>query len=215
MEKLKALIGQHSRWQPLGLYVSRIETHIETDFSLSLENAKALLESISKEICNHHGVTLGGSESFNAVLKKAFTAFSYGSNDLTTQISTSLSNIAQQMGNLRNEIGTTSHGKSLNEIVERNNRVNEFTKEFLIDSTVLVACFLIRNFEQENPIFSVVKEDTLAYEQCELFNQEWDDIYGEFSMGNYSFSASEILFGLDNSAYTAEYKAYKAEQSEL
>jgi len=52
MEKLRSTLAQYSRWQGLAMYVDRMEVHLETDFSISVENAKALLESIGKEICD-------------------------------------------------------------------------------------------------------------------------------------------------------------------
>lgn len=37
-------------------------------------------------------------------------------------------------------------------------------------------------------------------------------IYGEFSMGDYSYTASEILYNNDISAYKSEYNSYKADE---
>jgi hypothetical protein len=208
MERLKKVIKQYGRWSELTIYTDRIEAHASTDFSHAIENAKALLETIGKEICNSKGVELGETASINAVMKKAFTAIGYPSDNLVTRISTALANIGQQMGNLRNEIGTTSHGKSLEELKERNNKVDELTKEFLIDTTVIVASFLIRTFENENPRAKIEPvEAQLLYTDNEPFNDFWDDLYGEFPMGDYSFPASEILFNVDYKAYMTEHQA--------
>jgi len=151
MERLKKVIEQYGRWSELITYTDRIEAHISTDFSHAIENAKALLETIGKEICNAKGVKLGATASINVVMKKAFTAIGYTSSSLVAQISSALATIGQNIGELRNDIGTTSHGKSLEELKERNNRVDDLTKEFLIDTTIIVASFLIRTFENENP----------------------------------------------------------------
>jgi hypothetical protein len=219
MEKLRDTIDKYSRWKGLDIYIERMEGHLESDFSISVENAKALLESIGKEICDAKGVELGSSPSINAVLKKSFVAIGYTSDDLVTQISSSLATIGQFLGNLRNEISPTSHGKSLEELRERNNKVDLLTREFLIDSTLIVAVFLIRAFE-ERKIFSnsisskLGNEEALNYEGLDDFNSEWDDIYGEFQMGNYSYAASEILFNVDYNAYVSEYRAYKEADSE-
>lgn len=113
------------------------------------------------------------------------------------------------MGNLRNEIGTTSHGKSLEELKERNKKVDELTREFLIDTTVIVSSFLIRTFENENPRSKTETVETeIRYADNEEFNDFWDDLYGEFKMGNYSFPASEILFYVDYNDYVKEYQAF-------
>ena len=209
MDRLKNIIEQFGRWSELVTYTERIEAHVHTDFSQALENAKALLETIAKEICTSKGIEVEATASMSSVLRKAFSSIGYTSSSLVTQISSALATIGQQMGDLRNEIGMTSHGKSLEELKERNNKVDELTKEFLIDTTVIVASFLIRTFENENPrIKKEPIESKLLYADNDEFNNFWDDSYGEFEMGVYSFPASEILFNVDYQAYVTEHKAF-------
>jgi hypothetical protein len=189
-------------------YTDRIETYLISDFSQSLENAKALLESIGKEICCSKGIPLNSTSNINVVLKKAFLAVGYSSDHMVTQISSALASIGQQIGELRNDIGTISHGRSLAELKERNNKVDELTREFLIDSTVIIACFLIRTFENENPRVSIPEDLKVLYEDNQDFNDFWDDSYGDFEMGEYSYSASEILYNVDYQAYITEQKLF-------
>ncbi len=213
MDKLKKIIEQYGRWSELTIYTDRIEAHVRTDFSHALENAKALLETIAKEICKSKGIKVEATASISSVLKKAFSAIGYKNSSLVTQISSSLANIGQQVGDLRNEIGMTSHGKSLKELKERNNKVDELTKEFLIDSTVIVASFIIKAFEDENPRIKIAeKEPMILYAANEEFNNFWDDSYGGFEMGEYSFPASEILFNADYQAYVSEHKAFTEDE---
>lgn len=208
MEKLKKVIEQYGHWSALTLYTDRVEAYLFSDFSHALENAKAILETISKEICSSKGVTLESSSSINSVLKKAFIAIGYSSNDLVTQISSALATIGQKMGDLRNDIGSTSHGMSLEELQSRNNKVDGLTQEFLMDATVIVACFLIRTFENENPRVTTPVETKIHFEDQEDFNNFWDYTYGEFEMGEYSYPASEILYNVDYPAYITEQKAF-------
>ncbi|HCT84791.1 MAG TPA: hypothetical protein DF296_06290 [Candidatus Margulisbacteria bacterium] len=218
MDKLKTTIEQYGRWSELAIYIERIEAHIATDFSHALENAKALLETIAKEICKSKCIDLESSGSINNALKKAFSAIGYSGDDLVTQVSSSLANIGKQMGNLRNDIGVTSHGMTLDELKERNNKVDNFTKEFLIDSTVIVACFLIKAFENNNPRVIAVKESSikpkLLYEENDDFNESWDISFGEFDMGDYSYTASEILYNVDYKAYETEQMAFALDTAE-
>ena len=209
MDKLKTVIKQYGRWSELSTYIERIETHIEIDFSHSLENAKALLETAGKEICTANAVELGSTPSINNVLKKYFSSMGYANNNLVNQVSSALATIGQQVGELRNEIGLTSHGKSLEEIKKRNNKVDLLTREFLIDTVELVSIFLIRNFETKNERAPhELLTDSLDYLEAGTFNESWDDSFGEFIMGDYSYLASEILFYVDNPAYVNEYKAF-------
>ena len=220
MEKLRATIEQYSRWKGFELYIDRMEGHLDSDFSTSIENAKALLEGIGKEICSAKGVELTASSSVNGVLKTAFRALGYSSENLVNQISRSLANIGEEIGNLRNEISPTSHGKALDELRERNNKVDALTREFLIDSTLVVAVFLIRAFEEraDATVLAGNEEsavEQLNYEETEDFNAYWDDAYGEFEMGDYSYPASEILYNVDYKAYESEYTAFKEAEPEL
>ena len=210
MQSLNKVIEQYGRWVDLKTYTDRIEATVESDFSQSLENAKALLETICEEIFESKGVTIESTTSINQVLKKAFTAIGYPISAPVTQISSALATIGQQMGNIRNEIGVTSHGKSLEEVRERNSKVDELTKELLIDTTVIIAIFLIRNFENENPRHSGESvKHMIAYTDNPEFNEFWDDSFGDFTMGEYSYPASEILFYTDNKAYLVELKAVR------
>ncbi len=219
MEKLRATIEQYARWKELGQYIDRMEGHLESDFSTSVENAKALLESVGKEICSAKNVELPASASFNSVLKTAFTALGYPNDGLVKQVSGSLANIAQHLGNLRNDISPTSHGKSLDELRERNNKVDVLTREFLIDSTLVVAVFLIWAFEERKDTAAISGKDAakeeIKYDEAEDFNEFWDEAYGEFGMGDYSYLASEILFNVDYKAYRTEHKAFKEAEPEL
>jgi hypothetical protein len=213
MKKLRATIAQYSGWQELTLYVDRIEGHLESDFSVSLENAKALLEAIGKEICTVKTIDLGSKPTINDVLKKSFSALGYSNTDLVNQVSRSLANIGQEIGGLRNDISPTSHGKSLEELRERNNKVDLLTREFLIDSTLVVAVFLIRAFEERRDTVlaaeaGTAEEARLQYAESDDFNEAWDELYGEFEMGEYSYPASEILFNVDYKAYKTEYNLF-------
>lgn len=206
MDKLKDKISQYGRWAIINEYIIRIETHLDSDFSISLENAKALLETIGKEICISRGKILAQDSSVNGVLKNAFSVLGYTKSNMVVQISSALATIGQQIGELRNDIGTSSHGKTLEELKNRNETINELTKFFLINAIELVACFLISLFEGEHIEMSPSKD--VAYNECEDFNEYWDELYGEFVMGNYSYTASEILYNNDPSAYESEYNSY-------
>ncbi len=213
MQKLQTIIEQYGRWRELEIYIERIDAHVEIDFSLALENAKALLETIGKDICKQRSVDLPNTPNMSIVLKKSFIAIGYKGDDLVNQISTSLANIAQQMGNLRNDIGLTAHGKPMDEIRDRNNKVDIFTRGLLIDTTEIVATFLIRGFESSSPLKPTVKaeDDLPEYTHNQDFNDFWDEAFGEFTMGNYSYPPSEILYNVDQQAYVTEHKAFKVE----
>jgi hypothetical protein len=202
MQKLKNIIEKYSRWQPLYDYINRIEGYRETDFSLCIENSKALLESIAKEICIQKNQPLENTENVRKLLSLSFGCLGYHPSGTIRQIGTAVANIGQQMGNFRNEIGTTAHGKTLEQLVNREQTINSLTNNFLIFSTELVCCFLIECFESDN--YKINQETEIDYSDNENFNEYWDEMYGEFTMSEYSFPASEILFAVDPEAYMTE-----------
>lgn len=211
MEKLKKIIEKHSRWSILSDYIFRIEAYVDSDFSMAFENSKALLESVGKEICKSGGVELNDKSTINGVLKNAAKVLGFKNEDFELHISTSLGTIGQHLGNLRNKIGSTSHGKTLEELEQRNDNVNEFTKEFLLGSVEILCCFLIRIFESQT-IKNHEDSRKIDYQENDGFNEYLDDLFGEFEMGRYSYPASEILYNVDNEAYINEYKSYLEEQ---
>lgn len=199
MDKLKQTIEQYGRWSPISEYIVRIETYIDSDFSIALGNAKELLETIGKEICDCKGVQLTATSSVNGVIKSAFSALGYTSSGLIHQVSSALATIAQQVGELRND--TTGHGGTLEELQERNEKIDILTREIVISSVEIVGCLLIKAFEAENPRSRPIPSTKISYQDTQDFNEFWDGLYGEFTMGDYSFMASEILYTMDEEAY--------------
>lgn len=207
MDRLEQVITQYGRWAGLKDYIDRIEVSVKTDFSLALENAKALIETICKEICCSKGIEYESDVKTNKLLKKAFMAIGYQPSDSITQISSALATIGQKIGDIRNEIGVTSHGKTLEELKERNNKIDDISKDFVIESTEIIALFLIRHFESENPR-NRSSHEKILYTDNPDFNDYWDDTFGEFKMGEYSYTASEILFNTDYKAYLTELRGF-------
>lgn len=173
---------------------------------MCIENSKSLLESIGKEICHAKGLELNADSTFNGIIKQAFKALGYSVNEHSAKMSSALATIAQCIGELRNEIGTTSHGRTIHELEEQKVLIDDMTKEFLLGATELISCLLINLAEKES--LTPVKDSMKSYEESEDFNQFWDEAFGEFVMGEYSYTASEVLYNMDYEAYKVELDAY-------
>lgn len=212
MQKLRKLIDANTRWSEFSIFIDRIELSRNQDFSLAFENAKALLESVCKEICKSCGKELSTQSSMNGIVKTSFSALGFSNSEISTRISGSLASIGQVVGELRNDIGVTGHGRTVEELRERNLKVDELTKDFLFDSIKTIIIFLIRSFEykQVNTIDTPKKEQ--ENERNKEFDEFLDESYGEFVMGDYSYTASQILFAVDSEAYQYERKNFEAEE---
>lgn len=208
MERLKALIEQYGRWKPLLEYVQRIETYRDSDFTLVIENAKSLLESVAKEICKQRKQEYSDDSTTGKLLKLAFTSLGYNDTNTVRQVSGAIANIGQQMGNLRNEIGKISHGRSLEELESRTIALDEVSSEFLISSAELVCCFLIQLFETEYPRRSI--ESVPIFDEHSEFNDFLDETYGEITIGINSYSASQILYSMSPTEYIKALLEYEA-----
>ena len=212
MQKLRELIDAHARWSEFSIFVVRIESARDQDFSLAFENTKALLESVCKEICKSYGKELSTQSSMNGVVKTSFSVLGFSNSEISVRISGSLASIGQVIGELRNDIGVTSHGQTVEELRQRNTKIDELTKDFLFDSIKTIIIFLIRSFEykQANTINTPKKEQ--ENERNKEFDEFLDESYGEFVMGDYSYTASQILFAVDSEAYQYERKNFEAEE---
>ena len=212
MQKLRKLIDANTRWSEFNIFIDRIESSRNQDFSLAFENAKALLESVCKEICKSCGKELSPQSSMNGVVKTSFSALGFSNSEISTRISGSLASIGQVIGELRNDFGVTGHGRTVEELRERNLKFDELTKDFLFDSIKTIIIFLIRSFEykQVNTIDTPKKEQ--ENERNKEFDEFLDESYGEFVMGDYSYTASQILFAVDSEAYQYERKNFESEE---
>ena len=149
MERLKLVIETYPRWEPYQIYVDRINGFQKDDFSVCIENAKALLEGVSRNICDLNGATYTKDDSVTKLLKAAFESLGYSRDDPLKHIGGSIGNIGAKINDLRNEKGATSHGKTAEELRKRNESFNDVTAEFLVLSTELVCCLFIQLFETE------------------------------------------------------------------
>ena len=196
----------------LNEYVSALKASPNRNFNL-YENSKSLLESIAKEISKREQ-PLDNNENVSKLLRLSFGSLGNAPTDTTSQIGQAIARIGQEMGNFRNEVGTTSHGRTLDELRNRTNSINSLTDDFLIFSTELVCCFLIEAFETDNPLVPIVDTE-IAYDDNPEFNERWDEIYGKFRMtDDYIYPASQILFNLDFLAYKSELSAFNSSPDE-
>lgn len=212
MQKLRELIDANRHWSELSIFIDRIEFERDQDFSVAFENIKALLESVCKEICKSCGTELAPQSNMNGIVKMSFLALGFNNTDNATQISRSLANIGQIIGELRNDICSIGHGRTIEELRQRNSKLDELTKDFLLDSIKTIIIFLIRSFEYRQITERNSSKKEQIYERNKEFDDYLDEIYGEFTIGDYSYSASQILFAVDSEAYQYEQKNFKLEE---
>ena len=213
MEKLKSSLEKYSRWKPLSVYVERIEAYVETDFPFCIENSKALIESIAKEICEQKGLKLFGDEPLNKLLNISFGSLGYPPTSSLKQIGSALVTISSQIGSYRNDIGIISHGRTLDELKNIRHNEETYTIDILISAVETVSCFLIEAFETINPL--ALQKPKTEYNDNPDFNNYWDNIYQEYIISDtISFSSSEVLFKCEPETYEIALEEFKQSLNE-
>jgi hypothetical protein len=211
MDRTKTALERYPRWQPLNHYIERIELTIETDFPACVGNAKCLLEAVGKEICDWQDIDLGKSPKLNGVIKSAFKVLGLPGDDHLVQISTSLASIAQRIGQIRNNIDTSSHGKPLSELERaKEESLHIYTAEFLLGSADLVSSFLIETFERYRLEKATEEGPEMIYSDEDPFHISFDEEHGEVQFSDYAYQPSEVLFYVDRQAYKSERGTYYA-----
>jgi hypothetical protein len=78
-----------------------------------------------------------------------------------------------------------------------------------LPSLAVVALFATTECLSNSSVLNILpKWREITDLEAEDFNESWDDSFGEFVMGDYSYPASEILFNVDKQAYVNEYKSF-------
>lgn len=212
MERLRQLINQYSRWKGLEEYCQRIDGYLRTDYSIAVENTKALLESICKTILHEKQVDIEANDSMQKLMKKAVGVFDSEHSEQLKQISTSLVNLSKNLAEVRNTVAKVSHGQHLDALGEE--ALDAMSAAFLVSSTESIACFLIEFYEQVFPRKSGDKP--LRFEDHTDFNDYLDEEAFELvqvlRQGGelaYEYNASEVLFSVEPRAYQTELGMYR------
>lgn len=204
MERLRDLIKQYSRWKNLEIYLNRIELNLNGDFEVAIGNTKSLIEAICKTILDERKTyQYTRSEKINKLVRKTMEALNIKQDKTISEFTNGLIKASQTLGELRNNIDSSAHGKSLLSV--DNNPIEELTLYFLINSVETLACFLIEFYEIEHPR-KIEKE--LNYTELNNFNQFLDQKHGDIEILGAYYSLSEILFHIDKIAYKDQHQKY-------
>ncbi|MEM7028194.1 MAG: abortive infection family protein [Chloroflexota bacterium] len=210
MDRLKEVIQEHSRWEDLEIYPQRIETFLDSDFMVAIENGKALLETICKTILDEQKQTYTNNDNVNKLTRNTLLALGLVGDKQIAGFGNGLISALQNLGELRNRIGDASHGRSL--VDKRNNKLELLSAYFLVNAVEIIACFLIEYYELEFP--RKTEQEEATYDDFRPFNDYFDDLHGTVPVADYDFLASEILFTLDSTAYDSEYQQYLEQSDE-
>jgi len=210
MDRLKELIQEQSRWKDLEIYPTRIEAFLDNDFISAIENGKALIETICKTILDEQKEIYNKNETINKLVSKTLITLGIFAKGQISKFGSGIVTALQNLGELRNKIGDTSHGKSLYEI--RKNKIEALSAGFLINSVELIACFLIEYYEFEFPTQKEKKER--KYDDFQTFNEYLDEAYGNIQVADYSYLTSEVLFVVDETAYEFEFQKYLSQPND-
>ncbi|MBC2702933.1 abortive infection family protein [Desulfobacula sp.] len=209
MEKLRDTISTYDAWEGLSTYINRIETFLESDFISSVENGKALIESICKTILSKTSEPYGETDSINKLVSRTLKHLGIFAENQISKFGSGMVTAMQNLGELRNNHGETSHGKSIDEL--KNNKLEKLSAAFLVNSIEVMAVFLIEYYEIEFPNKKNKKEEKIDYSE---FNEFLDDEYGDVDVIGIPYPTSEVLLSVDTTAYGVKYQEYLGDLDE-
>ena len=205
MDRLEELIKNYGRWGDLSMYTRRIKYQINlNDITSAIGSTKALLESICKTILDHENSVYDRNDNINKLVKKTIHSLKIENPDQISLFGNSLVTSIQNLGELRNKIDESSHGKSL---LDKAQKFDLITASFLINSAETIACFLIEFYEIEHPR-KKGEEDKFSFEDKKDFNDYIDSEHGYVAIAKIPYPTSEALFAIDRTAYQDEYRKY-------
>ncbi|MBT3178381.1 MAG: abortive infection family protein [Desulfobacula sp.] len=203
MEKLKQTISAYDAWEGLIIYINRIETFLETDFITAVENGKALIESICKTILSNTFEPYGETDSVNKLVSITLKRLGIFAENQISKFGSGMVTAMQNLGELRNNHGDTSHGKSIDEL--KNNRLEKLSAAFLVNSIEVMAVFLIEYYEIEFPNKEKETEEVVDYSD---FNDFLDEEYGDVLVIGIPYPTSDVLLSVDRTAYGVKFQEY-------
>ena len=104
--------------------------------------------------------------------------------------------------------GFTAHGRNIVEL-EKATVLTKATSDFLINVTDNVACYILHVYHHEHPQRNVPR---IEYKDNEEFNAYFDELYEKVRFSEYQYLPSEVLFGVDPTAYRTEVENFKQRQ---
>ena len=212
MKQLEEFFEAHSRWRPLKRYLERIRAFPD-DGGIIVGNCKDLIESICKTILeDHFKEELTGNERFQNLVKNACVKM--GTLNQVASLASAFSNLATQLGTLRNHHTDAGHGMTATKLEQMPEEITEATSHCLITITEQIALFLLRVFEHEHPQRETSKP--LLLNTHLEFNEAFDEEHDSHEVAGYGpYSSSEILYSVDLDAYRTELEEYKNKISQL
>lgn len=205
MNNLKEIISNYSRWSELHIICTKIESFLDTDFSIAAESCKSLIETICKTILEEKGFEYSRNEKIQSLVGKTVACLELNSSSkqlkqLSRQLVTFVKNIAE----IRNNITVLSHGRSLSQI--KKDGLDAVTSSFLVQSTSSVCSFLIQYFE--NTLVRKPSDKPLIFSDYDEFHNFIDDQYDDVIIAEIAYPTSEALFHIDETAFKTRYQEY-------
>lgn len=216
MEKLNELIEKHRTWSDLKLQITSISYEVDAGMlEKAIGASKSLLESICRTILDREREAYLKTDNINKLAKKTMNKLGLEQNGGINKFSNSLVSSMQFLGELRNDLDTQSHGRSLNVSPPK---IDPISAHFLVQSTELIACFLISFYEEKNSISISLEEknpeiltefDNLEdFDKLPEFNEYLDSAYDDIKLFDIPYPMSKVLFFVDRDAYKNAYNDY-------
>lgn len=193
----------HDEFGYYKIIIDKIEENVSSNSDIAIECSKSLIEGICKTIFLRldESITKNEVDSFDVqdLFKNTCWRLSTSKYPIEEAFSRQGYNLVKRMGEIRNDRGDISHGKSSpKEFVS-----TKQSARMIMGVTDSISHYLLDHFFK----IDLSHKDELQYEDNPEFNEYLDEAYLDFSV-----SYSEALFYQDRVAYEEQLRDFKDEQ---
>ncbi len=188
-------------------HIETIESTIESNPTNCFETCKALIESLCKTILNNKGIPFNTDISFQGLVRQTIQntmSVENGFESDIAELGRRLASVAQQLSEIRNRDGFSSHG---HDALSPKITANLSFLAFRVSDTI--GGFILRCYKQSK---QQTRDTRIHYKDCQDFNEYFDDLNPLPNEVN--ISISEALYNQDYESYREEYFAFIEQQKQ-
>lgn len=180
-------------------YIDDIESSLKENPNKSIEISKGLIDSICKTVLRDLGFEYNNNWNSQKLLRETLNKLPFlkslqtKDSESVKKIINGITTLSQGICELRNNNSFITHGKDI-----REETCEQICAKLVFDAVKTTGNFIL---EIHTNLTSLLDKRRILYEDYQDFNDWYDKVNGEVTVGKLKFSASQTLFNNDVEAY--------------